>query len=589
MYKKSTKIVATILVLILMMTNVSILGEAFASNLGNQTLQPTNNKNVEFDAYFMNENKKEHSATKTIGEENYLYTAIQVKEAGYLKNAVVTIENANFTIKNIDNKQIEKIEANKIYFSQVKCGNVIEVALPIEILQTENISIEQLNKKNTVKLTATYIDGKGKEKQIEKETSFLPSLSLTVKEISLELVWKKEKEAQFNMQVSKFVPYNINENKGLLFQTKVQSSIKDNILPVKENQIEIVVPIINGNKPEQVKVVANTTKATNGDETGLQFTQENYNYDENNNKLIINVKNEADEQNQISWKKQAQDEFIITYLYSEETLNSLLEEGNKVSINAVNTITTYEEQEATVAKTFEGEITLKDQIGSLVDFELKTNVEELSKGQIYANYQTSNKIETEYQETISANIGLAQLIDKVVLELKKDNFITNKNKKAEATENNYKTISIEKEVFDKIFGQEGEVAFYVGNTKIAQIDAQTKADKQGKLNVDVSKNNVNTLRIETTKPQVEGIINFTITKSIKAENSYTQSQMQNISKLELNVVGRVGNAEINFVEQTMNKEITLIEPTLQAELNIDSNQLSTVVTNQDVKITAILK
>ena len=99
MYSKRTKFVASILVFILMMTNVSMLGEAFASNLENQTLQPTNNKNVEFDAYFMSENKKEHTATKTIGEENYLYTAIQVKAAGYLKNAVVTVENANFIKK----------------------------------------------------------------------------------------------------------------------------------------------------------------------------------------------------------------------------------------------------------------------------------------------------------------------------------------------------------------------------------------------------------------------------------------------------------------------------------------------------------
>ena len=575
MYSKRTKFVASILVFILMMTNVSMLGEAFDSNLENQTLQPTNNKNVEFDAYFMSENKKEHTATKTIGEENYLYTAIQVKAAGYLKNAVVTVENANFIIKNTDNKQIEKIEENKIYFSQIKYGNIIEVALPIEMLQAENITVEQFNKNNTIKFTATYVDGKGKENKIEKN-------------IETELTWNVEKEVQFDMQASKFVPYDINGNKGLLFQTTVQASLKDNILPVKENQIEIIVPTINNNKPKEIKVVANSTKATNGDETGINFTQENYQYDAENGKITIKVKNEANEKNQISWKKQAQDEFIITYIYSEETLNALLEE-NKVSINAVNTLTTYEEQEATITKNYEGEITLKNQIGSLVDFQLNTNIEELSKGQIYANYQAKNKVETEYQETISANIGLAELTDKIVLNLASDNFVTSANKKVEAIENIYKTISIEKEEFDKIFGQEGEVAFYIGDTKVAQINAQTDVDKQGNLNVDLTKNNVNTLRIETTKPQTEGTVNFIVTKAIKTENSYTQEQMKNINKLVLNAVVNAQNLQTNFVEQVMNKEITLIEPTMQAELNIDSNQLSTVVTNQNVKITAILK
>ena len=391
------------------------------------------------------------------------------------------------------------------------------------------------------------------------------------------------------MQASKFVPYDINGSKGLLFQTTVQSSLKDNILPVKENQIEIMVPTINNHKPEQIKVVANSTKATNGDETGIQFTQENYAYNKEENKLTINVKNAQNEQKQISWKKQAQDEFVITYLYSEETLNSLLEEGNKVSINAVNTLTTYEEQQSTVTKNFQGEITLKNQIGNLVEFQLKTNIEELSKGQIYANYQATNKVETEYQETLSANIGLAELTEKIIINLEKDNFVTNTNKKSEAIENNYKTISIEKEEFNKIFGQEGTIAFYVGNTKIAQIDSQTEVDKQGKLSVNIEENNVNTLRIETTKPQTEGTINFTITKAIKAENSYTQAQMQSINKLVLNATGNAQNAQTNFVEQQMSKEITLVEPTLQTELTVDSNQLSTVVTNQNVKITAILK
>ena len=575
MYKKGKKIVASILVFMLMMTNVSMLGEAFASNLENQTLQPTNNKNVEFDAYFMDSNKKGYTSTKTIGKENYLYSAIKVKEAGYLKNAVITLENANFIVKATENNaQIEKIEENKIFFRQIKHGNIMEVALPIEIVPNESISVEQWNKENKVKFTATYVDGKGKEKQIEKE-------------ISLELEWATEKEAQFNMKVAKFIPYNINDNKGLLLQTIVQSSLKDNILPVKENSIEIEIPSINNYKPEQVKVVAKNTNATDGDESGIHFTQDNYTYDLEANKLVITTKNEPNAKNEISWKKQAQDEFVITYLYPEEALDNLPEEGSKVSINAVNTLTIYNEGEEKITKTFEGEITLKDQIGSLIDFQM-TNTSELSKGQIYANYQASNKVETEYEETISANIGLAQLTDKIILEQSIDNFIENTNKKAEATKTYYKTISIEKENFEKILGQEGSIAFFANGKKIAQIDAQTE-EQQGKLSVDLTEYNVNTLKIETSKPQVEGTINFTITKAMKAETQYSQTQMQSMNKLELNIVGTAVNEETNFAQQTINKEITLIEPTLQAELTIDNNNLSTVVTNQNVKITAILK
>ena len=125
----------------------------------------------------------------------------------------------------------------------------------------EKVALEQFGKESKIKLTATYVDKNGKENQVEKD-------------ITIALAWTAEKQAELNMQVTKFIPYEINENKGLLLQTLVQSYLKDNTLPVKENKIEISVPTINGIKPQEVKVLANTTKATNGDETGANCTQD---------------------------------------------------------------------------------------------------------------------------------------------------------------------------------------------------------------------------------------------------------------------------------------------------------------------------
>ena len=166
MYKKGTKIIASMLVFMLTITHLSVIGEVFATSLEDQSVQ-TNNANVEFDSYFTNENQKTHSAIKTIGEENYLYTQINVKNAGYLKNAVVTLSSANFEImETAENNQISKIEENKIYYNQIKSGNSVEVALPIQIPYSEEVALEQFNKENSIKLTATYLDGNGKEKQI---------------------------------------------------------------------------------------------------------------------------------------------------------------------------------------------------------------------------------------------------------------------------------------------------------------------------------------------------------------------------------------------------------------------------------------
>ena len=252
MYSKRSKIIASMLIFMLTITHLNVIGQVLATSLESQTIV-TNHSNVEFDVYFTNEGKKEHSTTKKIGEENYIYTLINVKDAGYLKNAIITAEKANFEIvEAVENKQIQKIENNKIYFNQIKNGNTVEIAIPIKIFQTETIAVEEFNKESKLKLTACYVDGNGKEKQIEKE-------------ITVKLAWTKEKQAELNAQVSKFVPYNINENKGVLLQTLVNSYLKDNTLPVKESKIEIEVPTINNIKPQEIKVLANTTKATNAD------------------------------------------------------------------------------------------------------------------------------------------------------------------------------------------------------------------------------------------------------------------------------------------------------------------------------------
>lgn len=577
MYKKRTKLVAIMLVFMLTITHLSIIGEVFATNLENQETK-TNNNNVEFDSYFMDENSRTHSSIKEIGEENYLYTNIKVKQAGYLKNIVVSLENANYVVnKEIANAQIAKVEENKIYYNQIKSGNTaIEIALPIQISYANLIEKDLLNKESSVKLTGTYVDGNGNEKQIEKE-------------ITVSLAWKAKKDINLNMQVSKFVPYSINENKGLVLQTVVQSNLKENNLPIKENKIEISVPSINNIKPQEIKVVANTTKASNGDILGENFAKENYTYNKEENKLTITVENTENEQKQISWQKEAIDEFVITYVYSEEALKEITEEGIKLNIKANNQITTYEANASKVEKEFASEVVLKDTISTLVDFTVNTNTQSLSKGQIYANYDAVNKVETNYQETITANVGLAELTDKIVITQNTNNFKTEQNTKIDASDIHLKTITVDKKEINKILGEEGEIKFLSSNKEIAKINKETKSNEEGKFVIDLSTLNINNLIIETSKPQIEGKINFIIEKAINKELTYSKLQMKDVKSIEAIITGKALNGDIEFAEQNVSKEIVLVEPVSNAELQISNSNLSTVVTNENVKLTAILK
>ncbi len=581
MEKGKIKIVASLLVFVLTFSYFSIIQNAIASSLEDQTSK-TNQANVEFDTYFMENGERVHSSIKTIGEENYIYATIAVKNAGYIKNAKLELDNPNFKIAdNFTAKEVSKVENNTISFNQIKNGNTVTVSIPVQMIVSENIDLTQFNKENAIKFTATYVDGNGSEKQVKKD-------------ITLQLAWTAEKVAELNVQILKFVQFSANNKKNVMLQTILQSYLKDNTLPVKENKIEITVPTIDNEKPSEVKVIANTTKAINGDETGTKFTTNNYTYNKETGKLTIIVNNEEQE-NQISWMKNAIDEFVVTYIYENKQITGT---DLPITLKANSELTIYEASQTNATKQIEGQVTLNNSVGDLADFEVKTT-EKLSKGQIYANYEAETKKETEYKEEIVTNVALTKvgetdIVNKITLELNADNFVTENNSKAPTTvsNNNYayfKELKISKSNFDKILSEEGNIKIYNGTTLVATIDKNMQANAEQNYVVDLKDLNVNTLKIETSKPVVEGKLKLELTKAIKEEIAYSKEQAKTFTKIETTLTGTALKDTNKVTEKTVTKEITLTEPTSQAELVIDNTNLSTIVTNENVKITAILK
>ena len=560
MYKTRTKLLAIVLIFVMMFSYLGIIGEVFAS--GTMT---TNQANVEFDTYFRDNETKTKAAIKTIGEKNYLYITIKVNNKGYLKNIVVDLDNPNFKVEDeFTAKEVSKIEDNKIYFNQIVKGEAVELAIPIKMITStsEKISLSQIYKENKIKFTGTYVDGDGNEKQAKKD-------------VTVNLAWTAEKYPELNIGVSKFIPYEINGEKYLVLQMNVESYLKDNNLPVKEDKIEISIPSIDGVKPEEVKVVANTTKATNGDETGASFTSSNYNYDKDTNKVTITIENEANAQGEVSWSKQAKDEFLVTCIYKKEITKSV-----PVTLEASSEISIYESSITKARRRKSSQENMQDQIGELVETEV-TTTESLSKGQIYANYETTAKKETEYTENITTNVGLTkigntELLNKVELNLTGESYTY------------FKELKISKSNFDKILSEEGNIKIYNGTTLVATIDKNTQADEQTYV-VDLKDLNVSALKIETSKPVVEGKLELKLTKAVKNEITLSKAQAKELTKIEEKVTMTALKDTNKVTQKTVTKEIALTEPTSQAELVMDNTNLSTVTTNKDVKITAILK
>ena len=336
-----------------------------------------------------------------------------------------------------------------------------------------------------------------------------------------------------------------------MLQTKINSSIVDNKLPIKNTEIKVQVPEINGNKPSNVNVIATSMSATNGQDNGLNFTYDNYTYDKETGIVTIKAQNASDK---IMWKKNAQDEYLVTYIYDgQEIYNYAKTNGVSTLAYTSANIAVYNNEETNiVAESISTSIKSTKRIGTIADFDIYlTN--ELSKGQIYANYDSSKKKEVEYSEKYVSTINSVELTDSIRFNQQVDSFMTKDNKEAPTTVsgNNYtynKSVSIDVDVFNKILGEDGSIDVYnTSDTKLGTINKSTE-NKDGKYTLDISDKNTNQIYIIASKPQVEGQLIINVNKAIKTNIDYSKSQMQTFTKMQ---AGLQGKASTSTVEATI--------------------------------------
>lgn len=622
MSKLFEKVIALIMVIILMSANLLIIGEftiskALSDEELNKQTSKTNHKNVEFNSYFYGE---KHNQTFNIGSEDAkIYIKVKVNNAGYLENGTVEFQNTNFKLKEgITNEHIKSINTqnNSIVLNKIDNGSEVTIELPIELLKEDNVSLDYFSKETTAKLTGTYVDGEGEKHFIEKQ-------------VTNKLAWKGTAEAEIKIEATKYIPYvakveevvetNVESNTDtnttanvetnsitntdvnvdantqtevievtkhrVMLQTKINSNVKDSSLPIKNTSIEIEAPELNGVKPISVTVIANKTEATNGKTDGLEFTNSNYSYDINTGKVTINTSNLSDS---ISWKKNAQDEYVVTYIYEgKEIYDYAVEQGIESNVTAVANLNMYNSEETKTTKQAECEIKFEEKTGETTDFEV-TVAKDLSKGFVYANYDAKEKVETEYYTNYIATIYDAKTTQSLEFAQEYDKFLTAEEGQAYTTVNNKnyaynKRVEINQAIFNKILGQDGEIVIKTSDGKeLGKINKETPAEN-GSYNLDISKANNNKLIITTSAPITEGKLEIKVEKALKGEIDYSLKQMQSFKNLSSEV-----KAKTNTVELTKNAKTELKEPETKVELEISKPNLTTVLKNENVEIRAIL-
>lgn len=589
MQQKIYKVIAALLAVTIMYASLlPVISYAADSLLTAQELESqetsTNNKNVEFDVYYDDDR---HSRSIDIDStDTKLNISLNVKEAGYLKDISVDFADANFLIAD-DNENADAIKnfdsANKrIEFNQINSGNNVVKSINISADKQDQVDENMLSKDNSITFNGIYVNENGEEEKVSKT-------------IVIHTGWKTDAgKAVVSYETIKYIPFVSNKGNKLIIQGKINSGLETNILPIKSTQISLTAPQIENEYPESVTVIANNTSATNGDETGLYFTQDNWTYDNQTGKIEINVNNNPNN-GKISWKKNVLDEYIVTYIYSAEVYEQIKDTSVKLDFEVTVEISLYNDGTGTaVINNGIGEYSYKQKkLGELIDITTHAT-DSINKGYMYNNKETAeeNKRETDYMVSYTANVSYADIIDKISIDQQIDTFTTETSENLTTISGtNYtynKQLRVLESEFKKVLGENGSISILNGETVLATITKDTPVT-DGYYIVDLTNYNVNNIRIETSKPEKEGSLSIDIFKSIAKDIDYSKNQINNFTNIKTSVIGRAYNEDIAISEISGESLIKLEEPTQKASITSNKESLSTIIENTDVEIKATLE
>lgn len=560
------KVIATSLIITLTLANVLLLGSYTSKSYAGSDLE-TNDLNVEFDSYFKNETEKLYEITSDINNESEnIYFYINVKE-GYLENPKIEIKNTidgnsvNFELLETETDTIKNINKNVVELNQINKNQKTEIKIPIKANKKDTYNLSNLDTDFKVVFSGTFVNEKGKTKQIEKE-------------IQRRVIWTAQINAILNHSISKYIPFENNGEKMLLVEENINSGIEGNVSPIKSTNIQIEVPNINGKQPVDVRVRANSTKATNGKEIDMS-----YNYNKEKNTINIVSENNPDENQTVAWKKNCMDQYVITYIYKED-ISDGIDDDIKIQLKEQNKIEVYQKDAITTGKDIADEIELKEITGSVVNTEI-TGTKSLDKGYIYLN----NNSETEYKTMLSTDISYSDIVNEISIYGGQDRFIT-KNEEIDNVVNNtyYKSTKISKENFDRLLGEDGFIQIYNNNEIISVIDKNTLANENGDLIAEYSEKQASDVRILTSKPKTEGRLKLINTKAIKSNLPYSSEDLKNFGKLLIQQETEASGQKSQS-ENTINLEETITKATI----SINKYNLVTLNKNENVefKITLV--
>ena len=458
MKEKILKVTTAIaLIITLTMANVLVLCDgivSYAANAISET-KSTSHKNVEFMAYFKDSNGNKVSSLdeKTNSEDMKMYLQVSVKQNGYF-NGQISLKNSNFKFKtDIQNDIVNKIDENNIYLNQINAGDTKEIEVGIEFVKDSEFDLSLISIESKLGLSGIYRD--------ETEKNISITATRTVRLHMVSPYQKGDNILSQEVITNKILNYNGVDKK--VVQIKVTSGIKDNLFPIKATSLEIVAPKILDKFPKTVLVSSVDNLTTNN----KKLSDDMWNYNTETGTMNITINNENVE-NKVSWLREGNDTFIITYIFDET--GRFEEQSNKIS----SKIELYDDNKTVFTASHEMGLSNEEK-DSIFKIEQVQNETSIYKGKLYYG------IDREFTYKTILNTNLLGVASSVNI-LDKDSNSTIKSI--------YKTTKINKQKMIDILGENGRITIVNADTnkQLAIIDAQTEVNENGDIIVEYKEN-----------------------------------------------------------------------------------------------------
>ena len=513
---------------------------------------------ITFDAQILDSEGKEVKEADITSELN-LHLSIAVKE-GNLKNVNLDLSNCNFKLK--DESGIDQINA----------GETKKLDFKIVARNDDQFKLDLLNMESKIKLTGTYSND-NKTEEVNKEKTV--SVKWNAQELyNMDDETRKATKVLENEIITNKT-YTIDGEEKRVVQVKIKSGIKDNIYPIEKTQITAN-PLESGKKEEgkfvaenelkaeKVEVAAYSTMATNGKDGSINFgtVEENklgsWQYDSESGKITITVNNSKDENNCVAWAKNAVDEFVVTYIYNEESVKNV----DMIETTVESNLKLYVDENGLNKTSSKSTNAEKDMLLEL-DIQAPESLSKrnIQKGESFAEAWTLNISNTQ----IGGDILAVSKIDKL-------NIADSEDIKPVT---HYNATYINKEDFINILGENGEIVILNMATgeELGKITKESTIENNDKIFGISYSENASQIGVQISKPVKAGKLSIASRKilNISSVEEYV-SKIDKIDSLTINAIAgiqKAGEEDFIYSTETISKQISLVSPKSNAELGIN--------------------